>query len=100
MAAESVSSSIQEQQLTIPRGGLRLLLALVSSEGTERETLRRKLNLGDVEYRSLLNALQRLYLVDIVSGLSGEAIRETLRLTDYGESILTRTMEKTFELPE
>lgn len=77
-----------------------MLLALVSSGGAEIETLRRKLNLGDLEYRSLLNALQRLYLVDVVSGLDGEALHETLRLTDYGESVLTRTMESTCELPE
>jgi hypothetical protein len=77
-----------------------VLLALVSSGGAETEALKRKLNLGDREYHALLNALQRLYLVDVVSGLNGEAIQETLRLTDYGESVLTRTMETTCELPE
>jgi hypothetical protein len=77
-----------------------MLLALVSSSGTEIEALRKKLNLGEREYRSLLNALQRLYLVDVVSGLDGEAVQETLRLTDYGESVLTRAMETTCELPE
>lgn len=100
LAAETARSSTRESDLNIPLGGLRLLLALISSEGIEANSLRRKLNIEDQEYQSLVNALQRQYLVDVVSGLDGNVVHETLRLTEYGEDVLTRLMEKTYELPE
>ncbi len=98
--ATETRSTRREFPATIPRGGLRLLLALISSDGVESSSLRGKLGVDDQEYRSLLDALQRQYLVDVVSGLDGDAVNETLRLTDYGEEVLTRLMERTFELPE
>lgn len=98
--ADSAERSIRGPCPTLPEGGLKLLLALVSTEGAERESLKRKLKVTDSEYDSALSALQREYLVDVVSGLDGNRIRETLRLTDYGQSVLTRIMESTFELPE
>lgn len=100
MSADAARSSTREPYPNIPMGGLRLLLALVSSDGIEADSLRMKLNVADQEYRSLLNTLQRQYLVDIVSGLDGNVVRETLRLTEYGEDVLTRLMERTYELPE
>lgn len=98
--ADSAERSIRGPCPILPEGGLKLLLALVSTEGAERESLKRKLKVTDSEYDSALSALQREYLVDVVSGLDGNRIRETLRLTDYGQSVLTRIMESTFELPE
>jgi len=89
-----------ESHIRIPTGGLKFLLALISSDGVEASSLRVRLNVADQEYRSLLNALQRQYLVDVVSGLDGNAVHETLRLTEYGEDVLTRLMERTCELPE
>ena len=100
LAAETPGSSIRDAYLSVPAEGLKLLLALVSSDGVDAVAVRGKLNVADTEYRSLLNALQRQYLVDIVSGLDGDVVRETLRLTDHGEDVLTRLMERTYELPE
>lgn len=76
------------------------MLALVSSDGTEAQELKRKLGISDAEYRSLLNGLQQQYLVDVVSQLKGDKVSETLRLTESGRSVLTGMMEKMCELPE
>jgi hypothetical protein len=79
---------------------MKILLALVSSNGIEPETLQRKLNVTIQEFRFLLNVLQRQRLVDLVSTLNGDTVRHTLRLTGDGEAVLTGIMERTFELPE
>lgn len=86
--------------VALPTGSLKLLLALVSSDGVEPEAVRRKLNVSAQEFRFLLNVLQRQYLVDLVSTPIGNATHETLMLTGDGEAVLTRIMERTFELPE
>jgi hypothetical protein len=90
----------RESYVALPTGSLKILLALVSSNGIEPETLQRKLNATIQEFRFLVNVLQRQHLVDIVSTLSGDVIRQTLRLTGDGEAVLTGIMERTFELPE
>jgi hypothetical protein len=100
ISAERTRYPAGEPSPVIPQGGLRLLLALFPSNQVEADTLRSRLNVGDAEYRSILNALQRQYLVDVVSGLEGEEVHETLRLTEHGEDVLTRLMERTYELPE
>jgi len=100
IATERVDSATRDSYPTLPRGGLKLLLALVSSERTDVEALKRKLRVADQEYESLLNELQHQYLVDVVSGLEGNRIHESLRLTEHGEAVLTRVMEITCELPE
>lgn len=79
---------------------MRVLLAIVSPRGVESEALRSKLGLSDAEYRSILDSLQQEYIVDVVSYLDGERIHEALRLTDYGQSVLTSAMERICELPE
>ena len=98
--ADGVGHSIRGPSSILPQGGLKFLLALVSTGGAESESLKRKLKVTDSEYDSALSALQCEYLVDVVSSLDGDRIRETLRLTEHGESVLTRIMESTFELPE
>ena len=100
MTNERVRSAASESQPVLPKGSLKLLLALVSSEATETDGLRRKLKVSDQDYRSLLHVLQQRYLVDVVSHLEGEEIHETLCLTEYGKSVLTDAMERTCELPE
>jgi hypothetical protein len=77
------------------------MLALASSrEGIESAQLRKKLGLAVPAYGSLVNGLQRRYLVDVVSQLSGNSVHETLRLTDDGRSLLTIALERMCELPE
>jgi len=98
--ANVTGGSIRGPFPVLPQGGLKFLLALVSTGGAESESLKRKLRATDSEFDSVLGALQREYLVDVVSSLDGDRIHETLRLTDYGESVLTKVMESTFELPE
>ena len=100
IATERSSPAASESYPALPKGGLKLLLALVYSDGIEAESLKRKLKVADQDFGSLLSALQRAYLVDVVSALVGDRVHETLRLTDHGESVLTRIMEATCELPE
>jgi DNA-binding MarR family transcriptional regulator len=100
LATERAGPATSESYPALPRGGLKLLLALVYSDGIEAESLKRKLKVADPEYTSLLSVLQRAYLVDVVSALVGDRVHETLRLTEHGESVLTRMMEATCELPE
>ncbi len=83
----------------LPKQSFAVLLALTRKTLTNSE-LRTSLGLGYAEYRDLLEGLHREYLVDVVSQLDGDQVRESLRLTDEGERSLLRTLEKMCELPE
>jgi hypothetical protein len=64
------------------------------------ETLRTRVKLTPLAFGSLLEWLQREYLVDVVSTLDGESVEEKVELTDRGESVLVSMLEQTCELPE
>lgn len=76
------------------------MLALVSSDGTEAQELKRRLGITDDEYKPLMDELQQQYLVDVVSQLKGDRVSESLRLTESGHSVLTGIMERMCELPD
>ena len=76
------------------------LLALVGSKSLEVEALRERTKLTPVAFRNLLDWLQKEYLVDAVSTLSGHLIEEKVVLTEKGEEVLIALLEKTSELPE
>jgi DNA-binding MarR family transcriptional regulator len=76
------------------------LFALAGSDSTDARALRDRFGLTESECLRLIDDLQRKYLVDVVSGLDGDSVRETLRLTEEGEAFLLRSLEQTYELPE
>jgi vacuolar-type H+-ATPase subunit F/Vma7 len=76
------------------------LLALVGARQMDPEALREKTKLAPSAFRNFLRWLQREYLVDVISSLDGEKISEKIELTDKGEELLVRILEKTCELPE
>ena len=44
---------------SVPQSGFRVMLALVSSDGTEAQELKKRLGMSDTEYKSLLDTLQQ-----------------------------------------
>ncbi len=79
---------------------LAALLALAGSKQLEANSLRARMKLNIPGFRSLMDWLQREYLVDIVCSLEGEQVKETVELTDLGESVLLGLLERMCELPE
>jgi predicted ArsR family transcriptional regulator len=76
------------------------LFALAGSDSVDADTLGRRLGINEREYRRTIETLQQDYLVDLVSHLDGETVKETLRLTEEGEMILLQSLERMCELPE
>jgi hypothetical protein len=64
------------------------------------EALRGKTKLAPLTFRNFLRWLQREYLVDVASSLEGDKVSEKVELTEKGEELLVRLLEKTCELPE
>ena len=62
--------------------------------------MRARTKLAPSAFRNSLRWLEREYLVDMVSSLDGDRISEKVELTDKGEELLVRMLEKTCELPE
>ena len=79
---------------------LTALLALAGSRKVEVAELQARMKLTPEGCEDLLSWLQREYLVDVVSSLQGNQVRETIRLTDKGERVLISLLERTCELPE
>ena len=84
----------------MPGQSLVALLALVGSRRIDVEALRRRTRLSPSTFSTLLNSLQREYLIDVVSARDGEQILEKALLTEKGEAVLISMLENTCELPE
>ncbi|MCL4356082.1 MAG: hypothetical protein JRM79_02375 [Nitrososphaerota archaeon] len=76
------------------------LLALVGSKRMGTSVLRRRTKLSHAAFDSLLGWLQREYLVDVVSTMTGLGVEEEVALTERGEALLVTMLETTCELPE
>ena len=76
------------------------LLALVGTKQMGVEALRERTKLDASAFENLLGWLQREYLVDIVTNLEGDNVKEGVVLTENGEAALVRMLESTCELPE
>ena len=76
------------------------LLALVGTRRMDVEALRERTKLSPQAFESLLGWLQREYLVDVVASLEGNQVKESVVLTEKGESALVSILESTCELPE
>jgi DNA-binding MarR family transcriptional regulator len=76
------------------------LLALVGAKRMDVEALHERTKLTPSVFENLLGWLQRQYLVDIITTLEGEQVRENVVLTEKGEAALVRMLERTCELPE
>lgn len=90
----------QEDDARRLASSFRALFVLSGSKGVSPGVLRKQLGLSDDDFSSLLDRLQRMYLVDAVSELRGESVVEYFRLTDEGTSTLQQMMERMCELPE
>ena len=84
----------------LPGQSLNALLALVGSKKMSVAALRTRMGLTPTAFASLLNWLQREYLVDVVSNHSGSKVEENVELTEKGEAFLVGVLERTCELPE
>jgi hypothetical protein len=62
--------------------------------------LRERIRLTPISFGKLLGWLQQEYLVEVVSGLKGDEVSESVQLTDRGERVLVGMLEQTCELPE
>jgi hypothetical protein len=76
------------------------LLALVGTKRMDVEALRERTRLTPLAFENLLGWLQREYLIDIVTSLEGERVKESVALTEKGEVALVSMLESTCELPE
>ncbi len=77
-----------------------VLFALAGPEPMTERELRRRLRLPGPECRRVVDALHQRYLLDVVSRLEGNDVKETLSLTDEGERALVKSLESMCELPE
>lgn len=80
--------------------GLYALLSLVGARRMDVQVLRERTKLTPPAFMALMERLQRECLVDLVSALDGNEIREKVELTEEGESLLLSLLERTCELPE
>ena len=76
------------------------LLALVGTKRMDVKMLRERTKLTALAFESLLGWLQREYLVDVITSLEGDQVKERVTLTEMGEAALVRMLESTCELPE
>jgi len=76
------------------------LLALVGTKRMDVEALRVRTRLAPLAFENLLSWLQREYLVDVITSLEGDQVKESVALTEKGEGVLVSILESTFELPE
>jgi len=79
---------------------LATLLALVGTKRMDVEALRERTRLTPLAFEALLGWLQREYLVDVITSLDGDKVREDVGLTERGEEALVSMLERTCELPE
>lgn len=87
------------QDRYLPKRSFDVLFALARKSLAGAE-LRASFGMGLPEWTQLIEKLQRGYLVDFVSQADGEKVMQTLRLTEQGELVLLRTLERMCELPE
>jgi hypothetical protein len=73
---------------------------LAGSDSMDAHSVSGRLGITESECRRLVEDLQGRYLLDVVSRLEGEEVKETLRLTEDGEAALLGSLEKMCELPE
>ncbi len=84
----------------IPSQSLAALLALVGTKRMDVAALRERTELAPINFIALLAWLQHEYLVDIISTLEGNEVKEEVQLTDLGEAALISMLERTCELPD
>jgi len=84
----------------LPGQSLVTLLALVGTKRMDVEALRERTRLAPFAFDNLLAWLQREYLVDVITSLEGNHVKESVALTEKGEAALVSLLESTCELPE
>jgi hypothetical protein len=85
---------------TVAGRSFEVLFALAGSDSVDARTIGNRLGITEGECLRLVEDLQRRYLVDVVSRLEGDTVKETLKLTEDGEAALLGSLEKMCELPE
>jgi hypothetical protein len=97
---EALSAPKVSPRGTVSGRSFNVLFALAGSDSVDVKSLGDRLGMTERECRRTVEDLHRRYLLDVVSGLDGETVRETLRLTEDGETVLLHSLEQMFELPE
>ena len=85
---------------TVSGRSFNALFALAGSNSMDVKSLGGRLGVSERESQRIVEDLHSRYLVDVVSGLQGNQVKETLRLTEEGEGTLLRSLEQMCELPE
>lgn len=85
---------------TVTGRSFEVLFALAGSDSVDALSMGNRLGITTAECVRLVEDLQEMYLVDVVSRLEGETVTETLKLTEHGEAVLLGSLETMCELPE
>jgi hypothetical protein len=85
---------------TVTGRSFEVLFALAGSDSMDARSLGARLGMTEGECRRVVEDLHGKYLLDVVSRLQGEAVKETLALTENGQAALLDSLEKMCELPE
>ena len=97
---ETIGAPQASSRGTVAGRSFEVLFALAGSDSMDARTVGGRLGLPEADLRRLIEDLQGRYLVDVISNLEGDTVRETLRLTDDGEAALLESLERMCELPE
>jgi len=97
---ETVGAPTASSRGTVTGRSFEVLFALASSDSMDAERIWTRLGMAEADCRRLIEDLQGRYLIDVVSRLDGDRVKETLRLTEDGEAVLLGSLEKMCELPE
>jgi len=85
---------------TLSGQSLVTLLALAGTKRMDVGALRERTRLAPLAFENLLEWLQREYLIDVITSLEGDQVKESIVLTEKGEAALISLLESTCELPE
>jgi DNA-binding MarR family transcriptional regulator len=78
----------------------KVLLALAPRSGLDRSELAGKAGPSSERSEKALDHLHQMHLIDIVSSLDGDFVRESIRISEHGRDVLVAALESMCELPE
>jgi len=97
---ETIGAPAASSRGTVNGRSFDVLFALAGSDSMDAKSVGLRLGIAEAECRRLIDDLHKRYLIDFVSELQGDRVKESLRLTEDGEAALLGSLEKMCELPE
>ncbi|HYC12136.1 MAG TPA: hypothetical protein VEC02_05690 [Nitrososphaerales archaeon] len=97
---ETIGAPPASSRDTVNGPSFHVLFVLAGSDSMDAKSVSNRLGIAEADCRRLVEDLQKRYLVDVVSELEGDRVKETLRLTEDGEAALLGSLERMCELPE